>query len=209
MSHTPIQTVIFDLGRVAVNIDFSQGLFRHLTAAPDESGDEVIARLCKNPLFIEYNSGRLSPEDFHRQVMDLTGLTLEFDAFRESWCNIFTMSEAMETLIREVSELCPIGVLSDTDPLHWEYLRTTFPVLQAAETPTLSFEVGAMKPAPEIYAAAVANQGVPAEACFFVDDLERNVEGAREAGLQSEVFAGAKALRKTLRERGLPLNEPA
>ena len=41
---------------------------------------------------------------------------------------------------------------------------------------------------PEIYAITLERLGLPAAACAFVDDLEHNVEGAREAGMHGIVF---------------------
>jgi FMN phosphatase YigB (HAD superfamily) len=38
----------------------------------------------------------------------------------------------------------------------------------------------------------------------FVDDFPENVEGANEAGLTGILFTGEEALRKELRELGVP-----
>jgi putative hydrolase of the HAD superfamily len=40
------------------------------------------------------------------------------------------------------------------------------------------------KPEPRIYALAAQRLGLPPEECVFVDDLEANVNAAREAGMQ-------------------------
>jgi len=41
---------------------------------------------------------------------------------------------------------------------------------------------GTRKPEPEIYAIVLSRLGLPAEACVFVDDLEPNVDAARDLG---------------------------
>jgi putative hydrolase of the HAD superfamily len=48
--------------------------------------------------------------------------------------------------------------------------------------------VGTRKPEPEIYALTLERLGLPAAACVFVDDLEPNVEAARDAGMEGIVF---------------------
>jgi putative hydrolase of the HAD superfamily len=48
-----------------------------------------------------------------------------------------------------------------------------------------SAEMGLCKPTPEFFAAACEALSVPPMECFFVDDSQRNVLGARAAGLAS------------------------
>lgn len=45
-----------------------------------------------------------------------------------------------------------------------------------------------LKPQPEAYAAAVAAMGLPAERLLFVDDQMRNIVGAHQFGLQTQLF---------------------
>lgn len=59
----------------------------------------------------------------------------------------------------------------------WDRLEDHFDVT------VISGEVGLRKPDPAIYELAVERLGVPPHACAFVDDLERNVEVARELGM--------------------------
>lgn len=52
----------------------------------------------------------------------------------------------------------------------------------------LSSEVGLVKPDVRIYELSVKQLGVETEDCVFIDDLEKNVIGAREAGMQAIVY---------------------
>jgi putative hydrolase of the HAD superfamily len=45
-----------------------------------------------------------------------------------------------------------------------------------------------LKPQPEAYAAAVAAMGLPAARLLFVDDQMRNIVGAHQFGLQTQLF---------------------
>lgn len=51
-----------------------------------------------------------------------------------------------------------------------------------------SAEVGLAKPEPRIYALAAERLGMPPSACVFVDDLESNVQAARDAGMHGVYF---------------------
>jgi len=66
----------------------------------------------------------------------------------------------------------------------WEPLwRAILPIDSIFELVVDSAFVGTRKPEPEIYAIVLERLGLPAEACVFVDDLETNVNAAREAGM--------------------------
>jgi putative hydrolase of the HAD superfamily len=58
-----------------------------------------------------------------------------------------------------------------------------------------SAELGHAKPSAEFFAAACERLGVPARLCLFVDDDDRNVRGARAAGLAAFRYTGPADLR--------------
>jgi putative hydrolase of the HAD superfamily len=71
----------------------------------------------------------------------------------------------------------------------WEPLwRYKLPIDELFEVVVDSAFVGTRKPEPEIYAITLERLGLPAAACAFVDDLEVNVEAARETGMHGIVF---------------------
>ena len=67
---------------------------------------------------------------------------------------------------------------------------------------------GVMKPDPAIYELSVARLGVAAGEAVFVDDSERNVVGARDAGLKAVHFRGLAPLRRDLRTLGVTVADP-
>ena len=52
----------------------------------------------------------------------------------------------------------------------------------------LSCEEHVVKPDPKIYQTLLERFGLRAEECLFLDDCVGNVQGARKAGLEAEVF---------------------
>ena len=54
--------------------------------------------------------------------------------------------------------------------------------------------------------AAADLAGVAISDIFFVDDLEANVQGAREAGMDAVVFESVDKLAAQLRDRGVRFN---
>jgi putative hydrolase of the HAD superfamily len=63
--------------------------------------------------------------------------------------------------------------------------------------------VGAAKPDPAIFCAALAAAGAEAADTLFVDDTPGHVEAARRLGIAGHHYRGPEALRDELRTRGL------
>jgi putative hydrolase of the HAD superfamily len=64
----------------------------------------------------------------------------------------------------------------------------------------LSRHVGLLKPDTRMYDAIATKLDALPEECVFVDDQERHVEGARNAGMRGLVYADLPTLRKQLKE---------
>jgi 2-haloacid dehalogenase len=62
---------------------------------------------------------------------------------------------------------------------------------------------GVAKPHPDIFAILRARLGHPLEGVFYVDDNARNVEAARDAGMDAVLFTDAASLHDDLRRRAL------
>lgn len=197
---TPIKGIIFDLGRVLVGIDSRRGLPGYLgLTGPDE-----IRQLTADPSFAAYNCGRLCPEEFHQRVVARFDLSLSFTEFRDIWCDMFYLHEDMLALLEELGRSYRLGLLSDTDPLHWGHICRAYPkIMQIFSNPSLSFEIGALKPDPETYADAVRKIGLQPQECVFIDDLPGNIAGACAAGLHGIVFTGCQTLRGELAALGI------
>jgi putative hydrolase of the HAD superfamily len=197
-----VEAVIFDLGRVLVDVDLERGLWRDLMRIG--GGDPAsIGSLRDNELLIRFHVGGVTPRDFHAEFCRRAGLSLEYDAFVRQWCEVFEPIPGMEALLRGLAPVVTLGLLSDTDRLHFPYCQATFPFVGRIPDPVVSYEVGATKPAPAMYAAAVDAVGVAPAHCLFVDDLQRNVDGALAFGMQAVLFTGADNLRRDLAELGV------
>ncbi|MHC4962662.1 MAG: HAD family hydrolase [Planctomycetota bacterium] len=198
-----IQAVIFDMGRVLVDIDSKllvEKLFKGLDASDlQELGRKTMA----HPAMVKFNTGRMDAQTFHRRMCESYGLELSFEAFTSLWCAIFVTMKGMRELLEKIAPRITIGLLSDTDPVHWSFIRRRWAWIDAIEKPTLSFEVGVMKPQAGIYLAAAENVNAPPDRCLFVDDLEVNVEGARAVGMQGARFETVELLTDQLTELGL------
>ena len=174
--------LLFDLGRVL--IDFNQDLIAQRLMAHARRGLPDILAFYKNTdIFYEFECGRISPEQALSSVNTMLGTRFSMEEFDALWSDIFYAKPDMERIVRQLRGRYRMFVVSDTNVLHYQFIKARFPVLDQFEEHILSFEVGVKKPDPRIFEEALRRGGVRAEEAVFIEDKEQNVEGARKLGL--------------------------
>lgn len=199
---TPYQSIIFDLGRVLVNFDFHRG-YRALEGLCPYPAAEIPMRI-PTGLVRRFETGLIEPRTFYLEFSRALDLTVDYSRFCEIWCSIFTELLLPESLLESLAARYRLVLLSNTNPIHFEQVRSSFPqILRHFHHLVLSYEVKAMKPQPEIYRAAVAAAQCRPEECFFTDDIFEYVEAAKEVGIDAIQFESREQIERELQARGI------
>lgn len=202
MAPAPAKVLFFDIGNVLVRFD-SAGLMKDFAWAAGSSPWRVARMVWSRRLVDEVERGRLSGEGLHAAVREQTGYVGDYEDFRRLWCGRFRLDERAAALFRRLARRRPAYLLSNTNELHWDYIRRRYAFAREAAGAVLSFETGARKPERAIYEAAVRAAGAEPAECLFIDDIAENVAGAEKAGLRALRFRGAARLEKDLSGLGL------
>lgn len=203
------KALLFDLGKVLIPFDFKHAYEAMHTLTGLDSG-EIRSRLLATNLFRDFETGYMEAGDFAAEVMRLIGFRCDLPVFGQIWNSIFEP----ETLIPEgwIENLKPhyrLVVVSNTNILHFEMLRQTYPIFRHFHGYVLSYEIRAMKPDAHFYAAALAMAGCAPEECIFIDDLRENVAGANLAGFDGICFESFAQLSKEFMCRGISWAGPS
>ncbi|MCL4192120.1 MAG: HAD family phosphatase [Thermoguttaceae bacterium] len=202
----PPKFIYFDLGRVILNFDVAQ-MCRQVAEATGVEPAVVMQTVIEGPLQRDFETGRLSPREFHEEFCRLTETCAEYDLFTRAGSDIFTVNTSMLPVVAGIQAAgYRTGVLSNTCQTHWEHCLRQFRILQGFPVRALSYEIGAMKPDPAIYQAAAELAGVEPHEVFFTDDLAENVAGAREAGFDAVQYTSTPELVRELQGRGVRFN---
>jgi FMN phosphatase YigB (HAD superfamily) len=196
--------LIFDLGGVIVPLDFHRGYTVIERICPYTAKD-IPARIGATDLVLRFETGKVEPLPFFQELSELLGLRIGYEEFREVWSSIFVPGSLLpDSLFLDLkSRGYRLVLLSNTNAIHYEIACDRYSPLNYFDDFALSFEIGAMKPSPEIYASAIEKAGCAPEECFFIDDIETNVAGARRAGMQAVQFQSHEQLMEELRTRGV------
>ena len=198
-----IKAIIFDLGNVLIRVKFEKMLINQVKEQMGSTAQDMMESAYDDGLFQKFCTGKITKEAFHETMNKRFNLELTYSQFVTKWCNIFEPIEGMPDLLSNLGTLYTIGLLSDTDSIHWQYIVTEYPFLKTIKNPTLSFKTGYMKPNPEIYRIAAENVGYHPNKCLFIDDRQINVEGAQAAGMKAIQFTDLDALNNVLNDSGL------
>jgi putative hydrolase of the HAD superfamily len=200
--HRP-SNVIFDLGNELVHIEPAAFLRSLSIDTPDNRRyyQSKITDIVKR-----YERGDDSTEDFFSNLDVLFNGRDRILQHNHGGKNYFSQNEfrnamlsivgepveGMEEIVRRVGASVPLGLLSNTNPVHFEYCLQTFRVLQYIPSHFLSYQLKAFKPEPEIFVRVIGQISLPPGEILYIDDLAKNVEAARAAGLMGHQFVGVK-----------------
>ena len=196
------QVVMFDLGGVLVNVETS----KCWQALANASGHSVadVQRLLSDPKPLElFELGQMSALQFVAHINTQLGMSWELADFAKAWNGMLSERRDVTWLLERLKTRYHLLVLSNTNVLHDEYVRRTWPSFGVVRQWIMSYQIGYRKPEPEMYQFALQQADAPPHATVYVDDLEENVSAARDLGIPSIHFTDGLKLEQELRAAGL------
>lgn len=198
----PIRAVVFDFGNVIYRFDNGR-ILAGLSGLCGRSVGELAPLVGASPLAEDYEAGRVDSRAFLDGVSRLCSFPFEEASFVRAFTDIFTPIEGTLELIRRLRPRYRLGLISNTNPWHFEHAIRPCPVFPLFDAVTLSFERKALKPDPRLYEDSLAKLGLPAEACVFIDDRPEFAEGASRLGMHGITFADGGSLARELEALGV------
>jgi putative hydrolase of the HAD superfamily len=197
------RAIIFDIGRVLIRVDMSRamaGLASGLALTPQE----VLSAIEKDPHWLDWQEGRISPHDWHIHLTKRLRIALTFEQFCEVW-NLALDPNPIhsESFLEKLSRNYRLALLSNTDPIHMSHAEARFPFFRFFPNRIYSYRVGASKPDPVIYGEALRACKVQAAQAVYVDDVAAYAEAARRLGMTGIVFRSPEQLQADLRTLGI------
>jgi putative hydrolase of the HAD superfamily len=151
-----------------------------------------------DPLFVAMQKREISERDYWmartREVGALVG---------ETWTDMVTFvqrargaepelvlrPEARDAILKAKAAGCKVAILSnELDLFYGVEFRKRFPLIDQFDVIVDATYTRILKPDPRAYEQVLAELDLPREACVFVDDQKKNIEGADAVGLPNVYF---------------------
>lgn len=197
--NTKIKAVIFDLGNVLVNYDVEKAAKR-FSAASGLTPQEIWKRFFLSKFEQAYTRGELSTREFHKIACKTLGVRIPLVTFSHYWNDIFWENPGMEKLLARIKRRYPLYLISNTNALHFNYIKKHFSLLRHFDRKFPSHEVKARKPDTRIFRRVLKKIGLRPDETVFIDDMRSFIAGARKVGMKTIHFKGRPALLKSLRK---------
>ncbi len=185
-----MKNVIFDMGNVLLTYD-PEVCLNHIV---EKEEDRALIRreLFEGPEWVQGDLGELTDEERFNGVSkrvperlheELRRCTVEWDMCMHP--------------VKQAREFCDylkksgfgIYVLSNASSSFYRYFPRFAP-FDYFDGIVVSCDVHIIKPDIRIYQHLLKKYNLRADECFFIDDLEANIEGAKNAGIDGAVFEG-------------------
>lgn len=178
--------LLFDLGRVVIDIDFERAIAcwaAHAGCTPEL----LKGKFSHDIHYQRHERGEIDGEVYLAGLCSALGMQLSHPQMLEGWNAIFVGEmPGMADLLARAAKRMPLYAFTNSNREHERYWSTHFAdILRHFTEIYVSSTIGRRKPDAEAYDYVVRAIGAPAERILFFDDSGENVAGARACGLQA------------------------
>lgn len=200
-----IHHIVFDIGRVLIHYDPHIPFSRLI---PDDAERNwFFANVCTHDWNLEQDRGRTWEDAEALLIRDYPDHEENIRAFRRHWQEMVSHAYVESVAIMEtlVSDGRDVTMLTNFAADTFREARKLYPFLDLPRGVTVSGEIGLIKPDAAIYERHARDFDLVPAHTLFIDDAEKNVEGARAAGWNAVHFTDAEKLKSDLAAHGITL----
>jgi glucose-1-phosphatase len=186
------EAIIFDLGGVILNIDYSLTRIAFEKAGIKNFHD-MYSQANADELFSNLETGKISEDSFYNELNKRTGLYLPSVEIERAWnAMLLTFREKSLEFLNTLKPKYKLFLLSNTNHIHLNafnkiYLEKKRDKLFEAffDKAYYSCKMGLRKPNADIYEFVLTENNLDAGKVLFVDDSAQNIEAAKILGMQT------------------------
>ena len=176
--------VLIDLDREACIEEFRKLGF--------PEADKMLNTYRQKGIFKDLEMGAISPQELYDYISGEVGHHVPPDKIDKALCAfIVGLPTYKLDMLLQLRKQYRVFMLSNTNAIMMPYIAQTYFTQQGLmaedyfDRMFLSYEMGMLKPDPEIFEAVLNDTGIKAEETLFIDDAEPNVETALSLGFHT------------------------
>jgi putative hydrolase of the HAD superfamily len=186
------KNIIFDLGGVLLNIDYSI-LIRSFSVIGLEHFEEHFSQAQQEKFFDLYEKGLISSAEFTQRLKKYCKPGITDKNIEDAWnAMLFDLPKQRMELLNKLKNTHRIFLLSNTNEIHmrWihNYLMRDYGIPDFSgcfEKVYLSYQVNMRKPDAEIFELVLKENNLLPDETLFIDDSPQHLEGAKILGIHT------------------------
>ncbi|MBN4051505.1 HAD family phosphatase [bacterium AH-315-M05] len=195
MTGTKIKNIIFDLGRVILNVD------EHLTSeAFKKLGindfNEIYSQIRQTSLFDKLEKGSITTDEFRTELKKHLPNSVNDRAIDDAWnAMLLDLPRERIHLLEQLRSKYQLFLLSNTNEIHIKAYSNILKNSYGFENLSHLFEkeyysckIGLRKPDDKIFRLVLSENGLIPGETLFVDDSEEHIEAAKKLGIRTHLL---------------------
>ncbi len=192
---TQINTIIFDLGNVLVDVDYP-----NFCKVMNWDYDKFM-KFILSDFFLDFERGKHSVQEFFKELSCYIPLTKEDqERYKNNLTKKFPLRPRTWARLHYLKKKYRVILFSNTNVLDYEALDKEFELKRVIRNSYVSYAQGYIKPEPEAYKRVEELFKIVPKNTLFVDDKPENIQGARHAGWHAEITENEQRLFEVLKE---------
>jgi putative hydrolase of the HAD superfamily len=198
-----MKIAVFDLGNVVFRFDLSKFIKAYLKKIRSHKVNDFNKLISAySDIAYSYEKGNMSSLDFYNAMIKRTEYSGTYNEFSVIWNDIFEPIPGTIEIIASLSQNYQIAVLSNTNELHFSYLKERYhDIFLLFNKFFLSYEMHLRKPEEEVFKQIIRYYGILPSEMFYADDIKENVEVARNNGINAHLFTNQSELIRQLKSQ--------
>lgn len=201
-----IKNIIFDMGGVLIDYNPEKTLY---SMFDKETADILLKEIFRNPIWSDKDRGIIFPDEIIEQKKSVIPSEV-YDKVHGMVENFYPYMPPFEKMYDFIKQLKENGygiyLLSNASSDFHER-RSGIPALSLFDGVLISADYKLLKPEKEIYLTLYEKFSLIPEECFFIDDVQKNIDGAKATGMDGYCYyhGELEILKAALIEKGIKI----
>ena len=188
------KAIVFDLGGVLIDLDFDRCVKAFREILGYERITDLLDLYHQKGIYGDMEAGLITADEFRAEVLrESRPGCIPADVDRAMAGLLVGMDPRKVQLLEELSRRFPLYGLSNNNEIsvkrmHNIYEENGLDWQRVFRKEFISCRMKMLKPSRAIFDAAAAEIGLPPEEILFVDDSQKNVDGALAAGWRAVLY---------------------
>ena len=153
----------------------------------------------KEEMMHDGDVGAVEDDVLYRRLGETVGAS--GDQIRREWEDLVIPDQKTIALIRSLKSRYRVVLLSNAMSGYLRYALDKCGIADLFDGVIVSAEMKLVKPDPAIFRLALDRAGVAPADALMIDDVQKNLDGAKTVGIDGHLFRGADGLRRALEEQ--------